>query len=85
LAARVIGELMLGDEMIFILTRFGERSERAGEPNDRIVVQDEAVFFRGVDYMNGEDYDIEMTDTKFGQLLLEFVNQKSNSKVKSER
>jgi len=70
---------MLGDEMIFILT-----TNQEDNPMARIVVKDDVVVYRNYSDMSEHDYDIDMTDTKLGKLLLDLVNKKNNPKVKTE-
>jgi len=59
---------MLGDEMIFILTTTTD-----GDPNDRVVVKEDQVLFRSIAEMSENDYEIDITDTKIGSLLLKVV------------
>jgi hypothetical protein len=59
---------MLGDEMIFILTTTCD-----GVANDRIAVTDNKVLFRSIAEMAGHDYEIDITDTRMGSLLLKVV------------
>lgn len=62
---------MLGDEMIFILT-----TDQEDRPNVRIVVTDDTVSVRRMHEMDGEDYDVDCTDTKLGRLLLKLMSPK---------
>jgi hypothetical protein len=70
---------MLGDEMIFVLT-----TNQKDEAMVRIVVTEDTVLLRRQEEQSDGDYDYEITETKFGRLMLDVVNKKSNPKVKTE-